>query len=99
MTKLAVMLALATSLITYSKKDDDGSQAGGELDNTKGGGGGGNSAGGGGDCGVAIDKALTTMTGGPNGGMPGIEEVKGQLHGVYVKHCETNKWSAEILNC
>lgn len=92
MTKILVVLALAASLSACSKKDDGG--GGGAAG---GGGGGGNVAGGAGDCATSIDKALDAMTSGQS--MQGIDAVKGQLRGVYVKHCETNKWPADVLAC
>ncbi|HEY4179899.1 MAG TPA: hypothetical protein VGM90_23820 [Kofleriaceae bacterium] len=59
---------------------------------SKSGGGGG----GGSSCATAIDSALNNMASGATGPMA---EMKDKLRGVYLKHCEADKWPAAVIDC
>ncbi len=39
------------------------------------------------------------MTKAKEGGPPGLAEMASKLRGVFIKHCEADKWSPDVINC
>ena len=50
-------------------------------------------------CEAAISKAVNTMANPTGAAQPGMEAMATNLKGVFVKHCEADKWPAEVINC